>query len=84
MTAAREMGFSESEAELLVSQLFRGTVELYSKSDLSCQDWIARVSSRGGTTEAAMQAYRERAVHEDIVAGAAAALQRAIALGQEG
>ncbi|MCB0635442.1 MAG: pyrroline-5-carboxylate reductase, partial [Lewinella sp.] len=84
MTAAREMGFSESEAELLVSQLFRGTVELYNKSDLSCQDWIARVSSRGGTTEAAMQAYRERAVHEDIIAGAAAALQRAIALGQEG
>lgn len=84
MTAARRMGFNESEAELLVSQTFRGAVELYSKSDLSCQEWIDRVSSRGGTTEAAMLAYRERAVHEDIVAGAEAALQRAIALGREG
>jgi hypothetical protein len=31
-----------------------------------------------------MQAYRERIVHEDIIAGAAAALERAIELGQGG
>lgn len=82
MQAAREMGFNESEAELLVSQTFRGTVELYNKSNSSCQEWIARVSSRGGTTEAAMEAYKQRLVHEDIVAGAQAALERAVELGK--
>ena len=48
MKAARGMGFNESEAELLVSQTFRGTVDLYNKSNFSCGEWIAKVSSRGG------------------------------------
>ncbi len=82
MEAARGMGFSESESELLVSQTFRGAVELYSKTNFSCEEWIRRVSSRGGTTEAAMKTYRSNAVHEDIIAGAQAALDRAIELGK--
>ncbi|PSR11218.1 MAG: pyrroline-5-carboxylate reductase [Bacteroidetes bacterium] len=82
MQAARGMGFNESAAELLVSQTFRGAVELYSKSDFSCQEWIAKVSSRGGTTEAAMHTYEEKLVHEDIIAGAQAALRRAVELGK--
>lgn len=82
MQAARGMGFNESEAELLVSQTFRGTVDLYNKSNFSCSEWIAKVSSRGGTTEAAMQTYQDRLVQEDIVAGAQAALARAIELGK--
>jgi pyrroline-5-carboxylate reductase len=82
ITAARQMGFKESEAELLVAQTFRGAVELYSKSNYSCQEWIAMVSSKGGTTEAAMKTYTERLVHEDIIAGAQAALHRAEELGR--
>lgn len=82
MSAAREMGFSESEAELLVSQTFRGAVELYNKSNFSCQEWIAKVTSKGGTTEAAMASYHKNLVHEDIMAGAKAALNRAIELGE--
>lgn len=81
MQAALEMGFSESEAELLVSQTFRGAIELYNKTDLSFEEWIRRVSSKGGTTEAAMKTYQEKAVHEDIIAGARAALNRAVELG---
>lgn len=84
ITAARQMGFKESEAELLVAQTFRGAVELYSKSNFSCQEWIAMVSSKGGTTEAAMRTYNERLVHEDIIAGAQAALHRAEELGRQG
>ena len=83
MEAARSMGFSTSESELLVSQTFRGAVELYNKADFSCEEWIKRVSSRGGTTEAAMKTYRSNAVHEDIIAGAQAALARAIELGKK-
>ena len=55
--AAGDMGFSESEAELLVSQTFIGAADLYSKSNFSCKDWIKKVSSKGGTTEAAMKSF---------------------------
>lgn len=79
--AAREMGFSDSEAELLVAQTFTGAVDLYNKTDLTCEGWIGKVASKGGTTEAALRVFRETALHEDIVAGARAALQRARELG---
>ncbi len=81
MSAARDMGFNESEAELLVSQTFHGAVELYRATDLSCTEWIERVCSRGGTTEAALGVYETNAVQADIVAGAMAALRRAKELG---
>lgn len=79
--AARKMGFSESESELLVGQTFRGAIELFNKTEFTSQEWIARVSSKGGTTEAAMKEMRDRVVHEDIIAGVNAALDRAIELG---
>lgn len=79
--AAQEMGFSDSEAELLVAQTFTGAVDLYNKTDLTCEGWIGKVASKGGTTEAALRVFRETALHEDIVAGARAALQRARELG---
>ncbi|MBT8218991.1 MAG: pyrroline-5-carboxylate reductase [Bacteroidia bacterium] len=82
MEAAREMGFSESESELLVSQTFKGAVDLYEKSNYSCQEWIARVASKGGTTEAALASYREGTLHKDIKSGAMAALVRAQELGK--
>lgn len=81
--AARDMGFDKPQAELLVAQTFRGAVELYTKNDLGCEEWIKRVSSKGGTTEAAMNTFRQTSVFEDIVSGAQAALSRARELGQK-
>ncbi|WP_310396447.1 pyrroline-5-carboxylate reductase [Hymenobacter sp.] len=82
MAAAGQMGFSGAEAELLVSQTFRGAVELYAQSGLSCAEWIARVASKGGTTEAAMRAFGAGAVREGLMAGAGAARDRAEELGK--
>lgn len=82
MQAARQMGFSVSESELLVSQTFRGAVDLYTKTDFSCESWIQKVSSRGGTTEAAMQNFAESQVRKAILSGTEAAHQRAITLGK--
>ncbi len=82
--AAREMGFPQSQAELLVSQTFQGAIALYKASDLSCEEWIKRVSSKGGTTEAAMASFLKTEVQKDIINGAKAALSRAKALGREG
>jgi pyrroline-5-carboxylate reductase len=82
MQAARQMGFTDSEAEMLVVQTFTGAVDLYNKTDLSCADWIQRVSSRGGTTEAALNSFKINTLHQDIIDGAMAALNRAVELGK--
>lgn len=82
MDAAREMGFNQSESELLVSQTFRGAIELFNKTDFTCEEWIVKVCSKGGTTEAALAAYEQNRVRDDIVAGAQAALVRATELGK--
>lgn len=82
MDAAREMGFSYSESELLVSQTFRGAIELFNKTDFTCEEWIDKVCSKGGTTEAALATYNRNLVRDDIIAGANAALQRAVELGR--
>lgn len=81
MDAAREMGFSYSESELLVSQTFRGAIELFNKTDFTCEEWIDKVCSRGGTTEAALATYNQNLVRDDIISGANAALKRAVELG---
>jgi pyrroline-5-carboxylate reductase len=83
MQAAMEMGFSTSEAELLVGQTFYGAVDLLDKTDYSCEEWIKRVCSRGGTTEAALDSFRNNELYADIISGARAALNRAIELGKE-
>ena len=81
--AAQGMGFSTSEAELLVSQTFKGAVDLHNKSDLTCEEWIKKVSSKGGTTEAAMRSFIDNKVYKDIIEGAEAALNRAVELGKQ-
>jgi pyrroline-5-carboxylate reductase len=82
MDAANAMGFSYSESELLVSQTFRGAIELFTKSNYTCEEWIEKVCSKGGTTEAALASYQSTLVGEDIISGANAALNRAIELGK--
>jgi len=82
--AAKKMGFSESESELLVSTTFRGAADLYNKNNFSCEEWIAMVSSKGGTTEAAVASFKKNLVHEDIIEGAEAAMARAVKLGEKG
>jgi len=79
--AAKKMGFSESESELLVRTTFRGAADLYNKNNFSCEEWIAKVSSKGGTTEAAVASFKKNLVHEDIIEGAEAAFERAKELG---
>jgi pyrroline-5-carboxylate reductase len=66
---------------LLVSQTFKGAVDLYNKNNFSCKEWIAKVSSKGGTTEAAMAFYQNESLNKDIIAGAQAAFDRAEELG---
>lgn len=80
--SAQDMGFNQSEAELLVSQTFLGAIELYNASNISLEEWVKRVCSKGGTTEAALKSYKGNEVAKDIKRGAEAALNRAIELGK--
>ncbi len=80
--AAQKMGFSDAEAAFLVNQTFTGAMDLFNKADLSCTDWIARVASKGGTTEAALKSFAQTNLHQSIIAGAIAAKDRAEALGK--
>jgi len=75
--AAKEIGFSDSEADLLVWQTFNGAVNLQNKSNLSCEEWIARVTSKGGTTQAAFNLFNESKVESHIINGIKAAFNRA-------
>jgi len=80
--AGRKMGFSESESELLVSQTFKGAIDLFRKDNYSCEEWISLVASKGGTTEAALDSFSQSSLYGDIINGAEAALERAIELGK--
>jgi pyrroline-5-carboxylate reductase len=80
--SAMGMGFSNAQAEVLVEQTFMGAIHLQSMHHLSCSEWIARVASRGGTTEAALQAFGQHDLANSIGQGLAAALRRATELGR--
>ena len=71
-----EMGFNHTEASKMVEQTFLGAVELYKVNDLSCKEWIDKVSSKGGTTEAAVRHFNNASVSFNIQKGMDDALQR--------
>lgn len=82
INSAKSMGFNESQAELLSYQTFKGTIDLFKKGDISCEDWIRKVASRGGTTEAALLKFETSKLKESISEGLNAALDRANELSQ--
>ena len=75
------MGFTDAEAELLVLQTFVGSVHLKLKNEISPEEWIERVTSKGGTTEAAVQVFGKTKMDEHMIAGVKAALNRSRELG---
>lgn len=79
---AEAMGFAKSEAELMVNQTFMGAVHLHNQFDLTCTEWIERVASKGGTTEAALNSFNHDRINAKIGSGLQAALYRSISLGK--
>lgn len=81
--AAQKMGFSANDSKVLISNTFEGAVQLFKASDISPQTWINRVSSKGGTTEAAIDSMKDNDVSARIKEAAYAAFERAVELGEE-
>lgn len=74
---AKQLGFSNSEAQLLVRQTFHGSIDLLNQDELHAADWVKRVASKGGTTEAALKSFQEDQFLPALERGLKAAFERA-------
>ncbi len=82
LQAARELGFSEGQAREFALATFAGAVELAQRSDESPATLRERVTSKGGTTAAALASLDAAHVKAAIVAAVKAADARAAELGE--
>jgi len=80
--AAVQLGFSKKEAEMLTVQTFKGIVEYFQNSKDDCQGLIDKISSKGGTTEAAINFLKEQQVDTYIQKAVIKAYDRAKELGK--
>lgn len=81
--AAVEMGLSREDGLLLAKATFEGATELARRSDESVSTLRERVTSKGGTTYAALTSLEQSGVKESIVTAMKAAAARSKELGEE-
>lgn len=79
--SAQKLGFDKEQARDLVSQTFLGAVNLYQQNDISLEEWMNRVASKGGTTRAALDNFASNDLADKIDRGVVAAVNRAEELG---
>ena len=65
----------------MIAQTIEGSVKLYLENDISLEEWMGRVSSKGGTTIAGLNYFDEKKVSEEIQNGIAVCVARAFELG---
>lgn len=81
--AARELGLGPDAAKRLAIETFTGAVKLAAQSDESPETLRNRVTSKGGTTERALQSMESAAVKDAIVQAVRAAAGRSREMGDE-
>ena len=74
--AARKMGLNEEDAYRLILTTVRGAAEVCEQEKEPPENLRARVTSKRGTTAAALDVFEERGVKDAIVSGILAARQR--------
>jgi len=79
--AARMLGFASEQARQLALDTVLGAAQLAAQSPESAATLRERVTSKGGTTEAALKAMTEGGFSQAIIAGTAAAAARSKELG---
>ncbi|WP_010181694.1 pyrroline-5-carboxylate reductase [Aquimarina agarilytica] len=77
MEQAKTYGFSENDAKEIVLHTFLGTSNLFENSDDNAQLWIDKVTSKGGTTHAALTSFKSDHLDKKIQKGVNAAFERA-------
>ena len=78
---ALEMGFDETQARALTLHTFAGAAQLAAQSDESAASLREKVTSKGGTTAAALASFERDKVDEAIARAIRAAAARARELG---
>jgi pyrroline-5-carboxylate reductase len=81
--AAAQLGFTPEQGRELAITTFTGASKLAAQSSESAATLRERVTSKGGTTHAALTRMAEGRVKENIVAGVLAAAARGKAMGDE-
>ncbi len=81
--SAVELGFSAEAARQFALETFRGAALLAAQSDDSPAQLRANVTSKGGTTAAAIAVFDEKGVRSRFISGVRAAAARAKQLGDE-
>ncbi len=81
--AALQLGFNEKEAVEMVTQTFEGSLSLFKENNLSVREWINRVASKGGTTEAALSVFDQFDIKNNIGKGILKAESRSKELSQK-
>ncbi len=81
--AAIAQGFSQEQARLLAIQTLQGAAKLAAQSSESPATLRERVTSKGGTTHAALTVLEQEAWAQILMKAVAAASQRSEAMGQE-
>ena len=81
--AALQMGLDEAQARTFAVSTFTGAAQLAAQSDEAIGTLRERVTSKGGTTAAALASFDTDQVAAAIVRGARAAEQRAQTMGDE-
>ena len=79
--AATELGLTPIQARQLAIETVLGSAKLAVQSDEAAAVLRERVTSKGGTTEAALQVMEDRGVREGFIAGVQAANARSRELG---
>jgi len=77
--AAVSIGFDKREADVLSEKTVDGIIAMLKQGNASCEDIIARVSSKGGTTSAGLEVLKAGGSLEEAVKSAS---RRADELGQ--
>ena len=81
--AARELGLTDEQGKTLALATFSGAAQLALNSEESVESLRESVTSKGGTTAAALHSFATARVADSIVKGVIAARNRAVELGDE-
>lgn len=81
-TKAMKEGFTEKEASLIARQTLLGSSKLLESQDIPPAQWRAAVSSKGGSTEAAIRSLQASKLDEHFASAIDAAIKRSQELSQ--
>ncbi|MDC0357724.1 pyrroline-5-carboxylate reductase [Oligoflexia bacterium] len=82
LNATAELGFPEEDLTLLVSQTFRGVVELLIQEQKTPRELREMVATKGGTTEAGLRVFRDQGLGQILKDGIKAANDRSCELAE--